>query len=559
MTTGYTTSSSVRFFPPRSVNIQSLTTRQGSLVLHAPAKSQSGTRQITNKTVLQRPAAGYLTESWLSSFYNRIAIIPTSQSLGAISSEQTVTVKVWNAFLVTKTLLSVSIDGDDGIALSGPVTPREFNRLAIHEWQLRISMDGPSAINCTVTWQFVGMDPITFTLNGSRTVSWLLAPDWSDGITENLEWKTDVHRSQTGAAQRVARRLSPRRTFEFKIIAAGTNRCRLEQQLFSYGARTWALPVYPDQARLPADLRAGSNTIPLTTVGRDFVAGGMALICASTAVTAARETVEIAGVEAEALTLSRVTQNDWPASTFVYPLRSAIITDQPRLTRKNDDIITAQMRFLITEHNAHSDEHGLTLYRGFPVLEPSSDWTDDLTAEYTRLLAELDNDTGIPYRLDTAGRSFIIQSHTWLAVGRSQQHQLRCLLYWLRGRQRPVWVGSQATDMVAVADIANQTLDIESIGFTDSGGALPGRQDIRIETTTGVYYARITASAILDDDTERLVIDAALNISLTQILKISWLTLCHLSSDSAAWEHKTDADGVAALSLTFEGVRDELE
>lgn len=559
MTAGYTTPSSARFFPPRSINIQSLTTRQGNLALHAPVTAQSGALQITNKTVLQRTSVGYATESWLAAFYNRIAIIPTSQSLGAISSEQTVTVKVWNAFLAAKTLLSVSIDGDDGISLSGPVTPREFNRLAIHEWQLTISMEGPSAINCIVTWQFAGMDPVTFTLTGSRTVSWLLTPDWGDGITENLEWKTDVHRSRTGAAQRVARRLSPRRTFEFKIIADGTNRRRFEQQLFSYGSRTWALPVYPDQARLPADLPAGSDTIPLTTAGRDFVAGGMALICASTAMTSARETVEIAGVDAEALILSRVTQNDWPAGTLAYPLRSAIITDQPRLTRKNDGVITAQMRFLVTEHNAHSDEHGLALYRGFPVIEPGSDWSEDLTAEYSRLLAELDNDTGIPYRLDTAERPFIVQSHAWLAVGRAQQHQLRCLLYWLRGRQRPVWVGSQATDMVAVADIANQTLDIESIGFTDSGGALPGRQDIRIETTTGIYYARITANAILDDDTERLVIDAALNISRAQILKISWLTLCHLSSDSAAWEHKTDADGVAALSLTFEGVRDELE
>ncbi|RLM23669.1 hypothetical protein BIY29_10230 [Brenneria alni] len=559
MTSVHIVASSYRIRPPHSANIDNLLTRQGSILLAEPTVMTSGTLQRTEKSIAIHSRAGYLSASWIDSFYNRIAIIPTTQSLGAISSEQTVTVKVWNAYLSAQTLLSMAISGDEGIALSGPVTPREFNRLAIHEWQLTISMDGPSAINCTVTWQFAGMDPVTFTLTGSRTVSWLLAPDWSDGITENLEWKTDVHRSQTGAAQRVARRLSPRRTFEFKIIADAAARRRFEQQLFNYGSRSWALPIYPDQARLPAVLPAGSDTVPLATAGRDFVAGGMALICASTAVTAARETVEIAGVEAEALTLSRVTQNDWPASTLVYPLRSAVITDQPRLMRKNDGVITAQMRFLITEHNAHSDEHGLTLHRGFPVIEPGSDWSEDLTAEYSRLLAELDNDIGIPYRLDTAERPFIVQSHAWLAVGRERQRQLRCLLYWLRGRQRPVWVGSQATDMIAVADIANQTLDIESIGFTDSGGALPGRQDIRIETTTGVYYTRITASAILDDDTERLVIDAALNISRTQILKISWLTLCHLSSDSAAWEHKTDADGVAALSLTFEGVRDELE
>ena len=56
---------------------------------------------------------------------------------------------------------------------------------------------------------------------------WQVEPDWTNGITETLEWKTDILQSYSGAEQRIARRLSPRRTFEFTILINGNERARL--------------------------------------------------------------------------------------------------------------------------------------------------------------------------------------------------------------------------------------------------------------------------------------------------------------------------------------------
>lgn len=559
MTRGYLTRRGPSLRPPVTESVSGLHTRQGTTIV-------TGLRHLPGGGVATRPErfpevknhTGYIIGSWTSRFYNRIVITPPVVTLGAVSAAQRIRVKVWNAWLVSQTLTAITITGGEGITLGGPALPLRFNRLALHTWQLDVSADGPDVIDCQVTWSFAGLPPVTLAVTGSRTVSWLMTPDWSDSLTETLEWKTDVHQSQTGAMQRVARRLSPRRMFEFRVTAQGAHRQRLEQQLYRYASRTWTLPVFPDAQLLNVPVVADSLSLPVQSEGRDFRRGGMALICHGDLFTRQRETVEIGEITDHALMLARPLQHSWPAGSQVIPLRSARLTDPARISRLSDGVLQAQVRFMLSEHSDFSTPHGLPVYRHFPVLEPGSDWSRDLTSELQHLMASVDNDTGIVFHQDMAGRPFVLQSHHWLMSGRHEQSRIRALLYYLRGRQRPLWVSSQCSDMEPVNNINGSHVDIAWAGISDDG-PLPGRQDIRIETTLGVFYARMTAAVLLNDHQERLSLDCQLSISRDDILKMSWLSLCIQGSDSVAWEHKTDSAGVASLSLTFQGVRDELE
>ncbi|WP_255874580.1 hypothetical protein [Klebsiella pneumoniae] len=383
----------------------------------------------------------------------------------------------------------------------------------------------------------------------------MMEPDWTDGITETLSWKTDVLISPTGAEQRNARRLSPRRQYEFTVLAGDADARALETQLFHAGGAIWDMPVFPDVTELLSPVAAGSQFIPLATAGRDFVVGDNLMLKSGFGMMASAEIVPVQSVEADGVTVSQPVAA-WPSGTLIYPLRPAFFTDVPAITRHTDSVMRVQMRCQLAAHNPFAAVSGATLYRGHPVLTDDADWVDDLTAEYQRLMLELDNEYGIPARTDTAGRAFIMQQHVWSRANRETQTRLREFLYWLRGRQRAVWVSSQARDFIPQAASGN-ALDVEVAGFSEYG-VVSGRRDLRIRCQDGSDVYRRIVSAIRQENHETLFLDGE-TPDIGEIAAVSFMTLCRQNTDDITWEHATDADGFAQISTTFRGIRDELE
>ncbi|HCI7562359.1 TPA: hypothetical protein NPW24_001900 [Klebsiella pneumoniae] len=388
---------------------------------------------------------------------------------------------------------------------------------------------------------------------------WLADPDWSRGVTETLEWKTDVLQSPTGAEQRISRRLSPRRTFEFTTLVHDTGRQRFENMLWQGCAGTWAMPVYPDVFALPAAVSSGVTALSIPTAGRDFTVGGTVLLKTDESPAATSRMVTIAGIAGNVLQLASPLTDNWPAGSLVYPVRQAVLTEPPSLSRLTGSATTAQVRFRIAEHNTFSDAPVLTQYRGHPVLESETDWGESVSGSYQPLIRELDNSSSIPYRLDTAGRPFWRQTHNWFTVNRQAQTLLRQLLWYLRGRQRPIWVPGQTLDFSPRSAISGNSFDVVEAGFTELG-IRPGRRDICILLADGTRYYRRIADVSLVSGAERLVLDGdAINTGSHSIVSVSLMTLARQDTDSVSWEHVTDADGVARVATTFTGVRDELE
>jgi hypothetical protein len=334
----------------------------------------------------------------------------------------------------------------------------------------------------------------------------------------------------------------------------------LDLQLFGWGSRVWALPIWPDVQLLQAGVASGATGIACATSGRDFRAGGLALLRGESAFSV--EVVEVLSVEASTLTLKRPTQQAWPAGSRLYPARPAQLVEQPSSSRLTDRADRLDARFLILEACEWPAAMPATLYRGWPVLTERPDESDDLTRAYQRLLLELDSGSAIPLMTDTAGRAFQVMQHRWQIAGRPAQSAFRSLLYGLGGRQKSLWVPTHAEDLTLAATVTDvaTTLDVEAIGYTRFGKSMPGRRDIRIELRDGTaLHRRITGSTELSADVERLAIDSAVGrqVAPGDVLRISWLVLCRMDSDSVTINHQTDADGVASSSAVFRGVRDE--
>lgn len=391
---------------------------------------------------------------------------------------------------------------------------------------------------------------------------WTFPPNWGSSFKETLEWLTDVLQSPSGAEQRRALRLAPRRSFSFEVLVHQAERTRFDLWAHVLGAQPLALPIWTDAQYLGMPVAAGSSVIVASTAGYDFAAGGMAALASDELDT--WELVDVEQVSAAGLTLASPALRSWPAGSRLLPVRKAMLKTLPEPVRLTDELARASVVFELLEPCSWPAQLPATLYRGKPVLESRPDESDDLTLGYERLTQRLDNQVGIPRITDTSGYGFVLQQHAWALWGRQEHTDFRSLLYGLRGRQVAIWVPTHASDLVAAGQVGGQTLQVKPCDYAElvnTGKARMGRQDIRIELVTGeALHRRITAAAA-GATLETLALDQALpaGVSASDISRISFMALCRLADDSAEITHHTDADGLAKATLKFRGVRADLE
>jgi hypothetical protein len=522
------------------------------------SSSGSGAARASNlpTSIAHSAYSGALARSFaLSDWYNRIHISQGLLALGNVVSNVTQTIGVWNAWLdSTQTLNTLTSVGGNGITVTAPgVLPITFARNQQLSWVFTVGVQGPPTINATYTWAFADSESVSLNVTGNRVTAWALTPDWSQGVRETLQFKTDVMIAWSGAEQRRALRIAPRRQFEFSAPMEQKDRRFIEAALFAWSSMIWALPIFSDGQRLTSALTPGLLTLPCDTVNRDFRAGGLAILIQD-AVTF--EVVQISSVSNTALALSVAVAGSWPVGSRLYPVRTARLAAYPAITRENGQYATVKPQFVTVEPCDWAAATGLPQYRSYPVLEDYPDEGTKSDDSYQRQTNLIDNDTGVVEMDDTAGVGFPLITHSWFMQGRTPRAFFRSLMYLLKGRQGEIWVPTYQSDLLLVATYApgSSTMDIEMTGFTLFLVGQINRQDIRIELLNGtIFYRRITGSTSVDANTERLSIDSSIGQQITpsQIRRISFMSLCRLNSDSIDIQHENGDNGLATSNTQF--------
>lgn len=497
--------------------------------------------------------------SFFDDYYNRVHIRPRALNFGNLVTTQVSEVYVWNAWLFPITVTGI-VGVETGVSIAGPQEP-PFEMGALQEltWDVTVTEDGPSDIDVTIVWDFAEVPNVSLAVTGARIVAWTIVPDWKEGIRERLAWATDVIQSDQRNEQRRALRLSPRRTFQTRVIVEGRERSLFDVQMRGWGGRVWALPVWPDIQFLQSPVSAGATSISCTTEGRDFRDRGLALLRGENAFDF--EIVQIDEVTSNSLELLRPTQRAWPIDTRLYPVRAARFAEQPQVRRLSDRAAGAELMFALVEPSDW-EAADLPTYRGFPVLDAVPDESKDLSSTYDRALHVLENPSGFPFVLDAAEQAFLVKEHSWVLSGITERSDFRSLLYALRGRQVAVWVPTHADDLRLVETLGGAAVaaTIENVGYARFGLGRLGCQDIRIELNSGdVFYRRITNATAIDDDTEQITIDESIGqaIAPDDVHRISFMALMRCQSDEIEIVHHTDVEGAATSSMTFVGVNDE--
>lgn len=387
---------------------------------------------------------------------------------------------------------------------------------------------------------------------------WSVPPNWSTPVTERLEWLSNVHTSKSGAEQRTGVRETPRRFFEFRINPIGNVRSYVDLWLHNLGDGECLLPIWHDKAKLAADADDATTRLEFDTTFREYAAGDLAVIYKNAFTF---EVVEIDAVDDDGLDLATALADPWPRGAAVYPLRKSYLDPEVSSDALTSRVGETQMLFQVNQDNDYDPgDELLTTYAGYPLIQLEPNRMDALTTQYARIMETLDERIGLIARYDSTGRAFPTQFYNWKAKGRQQHHELRQLLYRLRGRQKAVWLPSFNEDVTLARPLAalNNAINIQQIGYGLTGGVQPGRNRLLIRDTSGVnHVVQIAATALpLGPGEERLTLTAPAGFQALTGFSGSFLDTVRLDQDTVEITHHTDSDGVCEVSAAFKAFSD---
>lgn len=383
--------------------------------------------------------------------------------------------------------------------------------------------------------------------------AWTIMPDWTNGVTESLIWLTDVLTSQSGAEQRRQLRVTPRRQIEMDFICTTTERTLFDLAMMSAGASQWLVPLFFDGGYTTAPYNAGAPAIGIDTTFTEFLAGTQVLIYGDAF---NYEVHTIQSLSDSTITFAEVTSKNWPKGTRVYPLRLGMLTDQPTPQKLTSRVSQGTIRFQMTGNNGFAPawEYPDT-YSGYPVLVDGGNEASAIDIGWERQILDLDGDTGVVWRTDTAGFANFKQSMSRLFVGKQEHAKMRSLLYSLRGQLIPVWIPTFADDLFLAAPTAGNTMDVQMCGYSTFGRLTTGRTEIMIECYDGTrFFSSITGSNVLNATTERLNLSVntfGRTLTPDTVKRISFMSIGRQASDSIDILHHTDNTGASEVVLTF--------
>ena len=385
---------------------------------------------------------------------------------------------------------------------------------------------------------------------------WSIPPDWTDGVTESLEWLTSVTESVHGYEQRRGLRRTPRKIIEYNYILSGPDREYFDLLMLRSAGSEIYLPVWYEGCVLPDGANAIDTILHCDTSYTEFPGIEAVLIWRDKPWNALG--FAVTEVALGYVTLAFPVGVDLPPGTRIYPLRKFRVQSQPATSHLTHLVMRAKVRFESMDiFHVVGLASALGLYRELYVLEMDPNEAEDLSYDYQRLQTVLDNKTGIPELYDVRG--YVAQQFHWWAKTREKQIALRTLFYALEGQRIPVWVPTYYRDFEPWF-VEGRQLYVEYCGFTDLGGPTPDRGHIVFEFRNGVrYYRQIVSSTVGgENEYEVLILDEPLDTDVSQIRRISFITISRLTQDTVELTHHTDTRGLTTATTVFRCTQDAL-
>jgi len=457
---------------------------------------------------------GYLVQSFLQDYYYRIHIWSNPKNLGAIVSDVSAYVYVWNTFFVEKVLTDVNQSGDY-IEVNTEAQPFTFKPLWWEKVELVVSGVGDPFLETEIDFEFdSGATPTqTLLVTGQRLALLYWKPQRN--ITETLVTKTDVLQSSNGTEQRIQVRPTPRQQFGIRWLFSNIkDAVTYDMFLHRWQKLYWGVPLWQEAVKKQnVSISASDLVIIVDTTKADFRDDSFAFIWKSNTEYA---TVAIETKTDSQLNLAFPIGTAFTGTVEIMPLRNAQMIARTIRKQHNSGAVEFAARFQVVDNISITGYVPVTTYDGYEVLTQPT-FIDPVQHEDSESECFItDYDTGLVEIFSYSSFNKQRQSHIWYNDNAEACWEFRKFLHDKGGQQKSFLVPTFQHELTLMQKIlpSDDYIYVESVKMTNNMGVNDLRTYVAFIVDGTVYVRKIVNMVKINDIKERFDIDASLGVTI---------------------------------------------
>lgn len=498
-----------------------------------------------------RPITGFRHRTFFDDYYNRVHVIPPVVDFASISADESFPVMLWNARLTGVVLTGIALDDTtQGVTVSGNALPRALTGLEVATYSVNASGLGPSEITVRGTFGFDNGEFPDVLVIGSRSALLPFAPNWRDGYTYRMEFKTDVFTSRSGKEQRRAQRSSARKQFGFTITADRDQMRLLDRFVYTWQDRAIVIPDLLRQARSLAGMPMNGTQIQVTETPEWLVAGASVVLVDGTQ----QSQRKVLSVANDLVTFTIESPTAFSAATRIHPAVVGRMAADIKVDQITDEVVEVQMNVAGLPGIVPDDQGTpVDVFNGREILTVPHNWARSVSGSFLHSVDTVDFDRGRTQTLSPVAFGTRTQQFGFTLGTVQQVAGLTQFFARMKGQRGEFYATSNSNDLILAESLPSGEIQLKIDG-TDVYFAYFDDTVHRAITVSAdgwpFAYARKIANFVNTGTQTILELEAPLPIDIEPgRVSIGWLRNSRFAVDQLELRAATDAVAETQLAV----------
>jgi hypothetical protein len=485
---------------------------------------------LTNNLPLDWPLwsiSGWRSPFYLDDYYYRIHLSTSTLNLGNVLSEQVYTLTLWNAYLTSQILNTISLTSLDSVNVTYPYTiPDTFTPLQEVSFNVSIGTSGSASIDGSINFVYDSpANSATLDITGQRIIVWPFAPQRD--FTETREWLTDVITAR-GSEDREACREYPRVSLSYKYLFKDRETFALAKEIAeSVGGLALATPLWTNLTQL-SNISAGQTDITVATTNLELEIGSIVIFWKS------HEYYELGQIESISSSniILKLPLTKAFTSCYLAPVYAGY-TSGINLN-KTKELFNGAISYKIPKM-FYQETWSTESFKGLPVYTGGNIVSEGLEEKFVKDVQIFDSETGNLIAFDIENYTRHQQMLAIRDKSLANIVKLRRMFDAIKGKYTTFWLPSFMPDLIAIDPIAASS---NSLKVKDANWYKYGVRAIRVYGSTIENFVVIGASNN-GDGTETLAFQDNSVAGVSGIYRIEVLDKVRLNNDSIEFVHES--------------------